>query len=383
MNGRVAVFQGPQQPMEFREYPLPEVGPEDILVKIRCANICGSDLHIWHGRGPGMPRGRAVSGHEMVGEVFRLGREVRTDCLGQPLSEGDRIAYAYFVPCGACPACLSGSPACPNRYRHWLASVDEPPHFRGAYGEYYYLRNGQTVCKVPDDVSDGEVSPVNCALCQALYGLDQIGIRLGDTVVIQGAGGLGLYATALARDMGAARVIVLDKRAERLVLAKEFGATHTINIDETGDKERRELVRDLTRGYGADVVAEFVGVPSAVEEGARLLRQGGRYLWIGNITPGLPSALDPGTVVRAAQTIRGVIVWEPWVLPRALDFLVRRRHTYPFGKIVSHVFPFAEINRAFEFADESRAIRVSLRMESTALPGFGAGGLDHRHGDRR
>lgn len=366
MKGRVAVYQGPGQPMEFREYPLPEVGPEDILVKIRCANICGSDLHIWHGRGPGMPRGRSVSGHEMVGEVFRPGRDVRTDCLGQPLREGDRIAYAYFVPCGACPACLTGAPACANRYRHWLGSVDDPPHFRGAYGEYYYLRRGQTVCKVPPELSDGEVSPVNCALSEALYGLDQIGVRLGDTVVIQGAGGLGLYATALARDMGAGLVIVLDKRNDRLTLAKDFGATLTLNVDETSEKDRREAVRGLTRGHGADVVAEFVGAPSAVEEGARLLRQGGRYLWIGNITPGLPSALDPGTVVRSAQTIKGVVVYEPWALPRAVDFLVRRRGSYPFGKIISDVFPFEEINRAFKCADEGQAIRVSLRMGSSA-----------------
>lgn len=361
MKGRVAVYQGPGQPMDLREYPLPEVAAEDILVRIRHANICGSDLHIWHGRGPGMLRG-GVSGHEMVGEVFRLGREVKTDCLGQPLREGDRVAYGYFLPCGACPACLTGNPGCPNRYRHWLRKADEPPHFHGAYGEYYYLRKGQTVCKVPPDLSDGEVSPVNCALCQAFYGLDRIGVRLGDTVVIQGAGGLGLYAAALAHDMGAAQVIVLDRRKERLGLAREFGATDTVDVDATGDKERRDLIRDMTRGHGADVVAEFVGVPAAVEEGARLLRQGGRYLWVGNITPGLASALDPGAVVRGAQRILGVVVWEPWVLPRALDFIARRRGVYPFSRIVSDVLSFEEINRAFKVADEGAAIRVSLRM---------------------
>ena len=91
MTGRVAVFQGAGKDMEFREYPLPDVGPDDILVRVRAANICGSDLHIWHGRGPGLPAGR-VSGHEMVGEVFRLGRDVKTDSTGQPLREGDRIA---------------------------------------------------------------------------------------------------------------------------------------------------------------------------------------------------------------------------------------------------------------------------------------------------
>lgn len=126
MKGQVAVFGGPLKEMAFREYPLPDVGSDDILVKIHCANICGSDLYIWRGHGPGFPKNRAiVSGHEMVGAIFRLGKNVHNDCLGQPLQEGDRIAYAYFVPCGACPACLNGSPACPNRYRYgWTMSVN-------------------------------------------------------------------------------------------------------------------------------------------------------------------------------------------------------------------------------------------------------------------
>ena len=119
-----------------------------------------------------------------------------------------------------------------------------------------------------------------------------------------------------------------------------------------------------TRGQGADVVAELVGSPKVVEEGIRLLRQAGRYFWVGNITPGLPSNLDPGTVVRGSQTIRGVAVYEPWVLPRAIDFLTRRQHVYPFDKIISHTFPFAEINKAFPFANEGQAIRVSLQMQS-------------------
>jgi threonine dehydrogenase-like Zn-dependent dehydrogenase len=361
MKGRVAVFQGAGKGFEIREYPVPEVGAEDIVVRVRAANICGSDIHIRHGRGPGLPAG-VVGGHEMVGEVFRLGREVAGDCLGQRLREGDRVAFAYWVPCGSCAACLTGLPTCPNRYRHWVRPADEAPHFRGAYGDFYYLRRGQTICRVPEELTDGEVSPVNCALCQVLYGLDQIGVRVGDTVVVQGAGGLGLYAAAIARDMGAAHVVVLDRLVDRLALAREFGATHTIDIDRVPMAERHQQIRDLTRGWGADVVAEFVGVPAAVEEGARLLRQGGRYLWIGNITPGLPSALDPGTVVRAAHTIRGVAVWEPWALPRALDFLRRRRSAYPFHKIVSDVFPFAEIDRAFDVAERGGAIRVSLAM---------------------
>lgn len=365
MKGKVALFRGPMKDMEFREYPLPDVGPDDILVKIHLANICGSDLHIWRGHGPGFPtKFPAVAGHEMVGEIYQLGRNVKTDCLGQKLEEGDRIAYSYFLACGKCPACLHGSPACPNRYRLWLRDADKPPHFRGAYGEYYYLHGGQTVCKVPPEISDELVSPVNCALCESLYGLNQIGIQLGDAIVIQGAGGLGLYASALARDMGAAKVIVFDKLASRLELARQFGADIVVNVDEVDGKKRREIVFDNTRGLGADVVMELVGLPRVVEEGVRLLRQGGRYLWIGNITPGSESSLDPGTVVRGAQTIRGVAVYEPWVLPRAIDFLVRRRDVYPFDRIISHTLPFSKINEAFHLANDGSAIRVSLSMGS-------------------
>jgi threonine dehydrogenase-like Zn-dependent dehydrogenase len=167
-------------------------------------------------------------------------------------------------------------------------------------------------------LSDALVSSVNCALCEALYGLDQIGIRLGDTVVIQGAGGLGLYGAALAKEMGAGQVIVLGRRAERLTLAQAFGADLTLSSEETSEEERRQCVLDRTQGQGADVVAEFVGSPQPVAEGVRLLRPGGRYLWIGNVTPGLFCDFDPGTLVRTAQSIKGAIAYEPWVLPRAL-----------------------------------------------------------------
>lgn len=234
MNGRAAIFTDVGKPLEFRDYPLPEVEPGAMLVKISMANICGSDLHFLKGQGPGVPRGiPQILGHEMTGHVARLGREVKTDSLGQPLREGDRVVYAYFRGCGTCWMCLEGQPGCPNRYAHWIGvSSDNPPHFNGAYAEYYYLRPGQWVFKVPDELPDTLVSPVNCALAEVIYGLHRTGITLGDSVVIQGAGGLGLYATAVAREMGAGQIIVLDRVKDRLDLAKAFGADHVFNVDE-------------------------------------------------------------------------------------------------------------------------------------------------------
>src|SRR2546425_7029163 len=108
MKGQVAVFTGPMKALEIREYPLPEVGPDDILVKVHCANICGSDLHIWRGHGPSFPRNLSiVAGHEMGGGVFPPGKKGRTHCLGQPLEEGGGVAYAYFVSRGGLPARLN------------------------------------------------------------------------------------------------------------------------------------------------------------------------------------------------------------------------------------------------------------------------------------
>src|SRR5205807_1264285 len=143
----------------------------------------------WFQKAPGS------QGHEMCGRVAKLGARRKADSLGRPLRDGDRVAYAYFIPCGECWACLGGTSGCPNRYRtRNTLTADDPPHFLGAFAEYYLLKATQWIFKVPDGLPDELVAPVNCALSQVVYGLQQIGVWLGDTVVVQGAGGLGIYA---------------------------------------------------------------------------------------------------------------------------------------------------------------------------------------------
>src|SRR5919204_441188 len=229
MRGRVAVTFGAGRPMELRDYDVRPPRAGEVLVRLTAACICGSDLHIWRGEIPGLTALPGVAGHEMTGVVEALGSERRRDSMGRPLAEGDRVAFAYFIPCGECWACLTGTAGCPNRYRQRRQlTVDDDPHFHGAYGDYYYVQPGQWIYAVPAGVPEALVAPVNCALAQVVYGLHRIGIWLGDTVVIQGAGGLGLYAVAVARDMGAGKVICIDAVPARLELARAFGADHTI-----------------------------------------------------------------------------------------------------------------------------------------------------------
>lgn len=362
MTGKAAIWWEAGKPLEIREYPVPDVKPDGILVKLSLANICGSDIHFVEGRGPRLKGGIAqILGHEMMGTIQKLGREVKTDSLGQPLAEGDRLVYSYYSPCGQCWACFTGVPGCPNRYRRWLGvPADMAPHFNGAFAEYYYLHPGHWTFKVPRDLPNHVVSPVNCALAQMVYSIHKVGIMLGDTLIIQGAGGLGLYGIAVAKEMGAARVISLDKREHRLEMAKAFGADVTINVEKMPQAQRLEMVRDLTRGVGADVVVEVCGSPDAVDEGMRMARVGGRYLLIGNINLDMAGQVDPGNAVRFSKTIVAVSVYQQWVIPRALDLLVRCKDRYPFDKIISHTFPLEEINAAMDFARSGQPIRVAL-----------------------
>jgi threonine dehydrogenase-like Zn-dependent dehydrogenase len=350
--GKAAVFHGPGKPFELREIPIPEVEPEGILVRVTLANICGSDLHFWRGDAPlALPEDGWVYGHEMTGRVARLGTGVKTDSLGQPLKEGDRVAYCYFYPCGRCYACLNKQPAaCPNKVGRPLGP-SQFPHFHGAFAEYYYLRPGGYIFRVPDDLSDELVAPVNCALSQVICGLHVAGLRFGDSLLIQGAGGLGIQATAVAKEMGT-RVIVVDQLAPRLELARAFGADHTINVKELLDrKERVKRVRELTGGRGADVACDFVGFPQVIPEGLEMLRFGGTYLEIGTISRGVKVELEPASLVWGSKTIVGVVMYDPWVIPRALDFLSRNRSRVPFERLISHKFPLEKIDDAFQASE--------------------------------
>ncbi|MBI3030816.1 MAG: zinc-binding dehydrogenase [Candidatus Rokubacteria bacterium] len=351
--GKAAVFHGPGKPLELTLLPLPEVETRGVLIRVSVANICGSDLHFWRGDAPlKLPDDGWIYGHEMCGRVARLGAEIKTDSLGEPLKEGDRVAYCYFYPCGRCYACLNNEPAsCPNKVGRPLGPRTFP-HFHGAFAEYYYLRPGGFLFKVPDALSDEIVAPVNCALSQVIYGLHTAGLRFGDSVVIQGAGGLGVQAAAVAREMGAASVIVVDQLAERLELARAFGADHTLNLKEVPDqKERVNLVRQWTGGRGADVACDFVGFPQVIPEGLDMLRFGGTYLEVGTISRGVKVEIEPSLLVWGSKTIVGVIQYDPWVIPRALDFLIRTRGRLPFDRLLSHKFPLDQINEAFAAAE--------------------------------
>lgn len=356
--GRLA-YLADERTVEIREYPVPDPEPGAVVTEVERANVCGSELHIWNGTHPLLDR--MVLGHEALCRVSALGEGVETDYAGEPIEVGDLVAPTYFVACGKCPACGRGEfRSCENDLSHWVEHPDEFPHFHGTFATHYYIHPEQHFYKVPAGIPDGVAAAANCALTQVLFGLDEVGLRGGETVVIQGGGGLGQNAIAVADERGAETILVegVDERIER---ARDFGVDHVVDFREHETVEARaERVRELTNGEGADVGVEVAGVPDAFAEGPHLLRDGARYLEIGNITPGHTTEFDPAVLTRNNIQVTCTMHYDPWYLQEGLDFLARTVDDYPYENLIDAEFDLADVSTALEKADAREMTRPSL-----------------------
>ena len=171
----------------------------------------------------------------------------------------------------------------------------------------------------------------------------------------------GLSTAAIAKEMGAARVIVIDKLASRLALSKSFGVDETICLDDYPTPEARlERVMQLTGGKGVDVAVEVVGRPEVIAEGLEMLAPSGSYLTMGLVTGGMISHLDIEKVVHKGLTLVGSGNYKSWVLPKVLDLLVRTKDRYPFDKLVSHKFRLENINEGIQQSLAGKVIRAGV-----------------------
>ena len=362
--GKVVLFMGVGESLEERCFPLPhELEPGAILVKTKMATVCGSDVHSWRGRRP-FPA-PTVLGHEGLGTIVQLGPSVRTDTAGHSLSEGDRITWSIMANCGGCCFCsIYDLPQkCLSLFKYGHAHSDVPPHFAGTFGEYVYVRPGTSVFKIPDDMSDEEASPLMCAAATVTAGLARIGLQPGENVVIQGAGMLGIYAAAIAKEQGAGQVIMVDVLDKRLAIASEFGSDHVINAGQYDDEEVVQKVNDLTGGRGADVVIEVTGFASVIPLGVKMLRIGGRYLMQGALYPDDNFMLASHDVITKCLTIAGLHNYDSRYLGRALDLVYRSRQRYPYKRLAGPAFPLTAegVTAALESLETHEGMRPIVK----------------------
>lgn len=299
MSVRAAVVSAPGT-LTLEDFPEPELGPGEALVRMELSGICGTDKHVFKGEGTlyagTMMETEAkfpvIPGHENVGVIEEIGSAARTELefYGRPLAVGDRVVMCPDVVCGRCWWCRhSNMPWCENQlcYGTTLTS-DVAPHLFGGWAEHMVLRSDAFTYKVPDGLAPElavlvEPFVVTTVLDEArghsLIGGE--GFRGGDTVVVQGVGPLGLLFVLRARAMGAGDIVAVDASRFRLDLAEKLGATHSIDIERTSPQERVERVRELTGGRGGDVVIDCAGVPAALPEGLEMARKGGTYIETG------------------------------------------------------------------------------------------------------
>jgi D-arabinose 1-dehydrogenase-like Zn-dependent alcohol dehydrogenase len=347
LNGRTAIYTGPKT-IEIREYPVLDPGAGEMMLRIKQAGLCGSDLHIWRGElGEPWPGGRPI-GHEGLATIHALGAGVSTDSTGKPLQEGDRVTWFPIFSCQRCELCLAGDQhICAKRQVAFKLRGDEPPYFFGTFGDFFYLPPNHPVFKIPDDVADEEVVSVNCAMGTVFQGLVDAGIRQGHNVVVLGAGGLGLYATAFAVGMGAQEVIAVDGQQARLDMARRLGATATININDLKTVEQRVArVKDATRAHGADIVLELAGYGELVPEGLAMLAPQGTFVEIGNIVTGRDAHFHP-RLLGGSKHMTFSSMYRPANVPRMLDFIQKNHDRLPIKNVISHKYALKDIDAAF------------------------------------
>jgi threonine dehydrogenase-like Zn-dependent dehydrogenase len=359
-SARAAVLETFKAPLVSREFALPtSLEPGAILVRTEMAGICGTDVHLWRGELPiQLP---VILGHETVGRIEMLGAGVERDWRGMPLCVGDRVTWNSTVSCGRCYYCaVKRQPTrCPHRRAYGIGyRCDEAPHFLGGYAEFHFLRPGATVFRLPEDLPTESVIGAGCALITAIHGVERTGIDWQDTVVVQGAGPVGIAALAVAKSAGASRVIVIGGPKQRLELAREFGADECIDIESVREPAARiAAVRELTGGYGADVLLECVGMPSAVVEGMEMCRDGGKYLVLGHYCDAGPVMWNPHVITRKQLQVFGSWSSEPRHLSAAIDFLRANLQRFPFAKMVSHRFPLERANEALQTTARWEALK--------------------------
>lgn len=360
LNGRAALFTEVGKPLEFKDFPIVPLEKGALWVKITMCTICGSDLHTYLGhRKQAMP---SILGHEIIGTITELGEGVTHDSANVPVKVGDRITWTIFSACGKCYYCkIKGLPfKCTHLFKYGHDASDQPPYFNGGFGEYCYITPGTFFFKIPDELTDKEATPANCALATVMQGADTIGIEYADNVMIMGAGALGCYASAVVKERGAAKVILTDVIDSRLEMAKEFGADVVINVRGMSNEELASRIKAETNGFGVDVVMEVCGRPEAVPTGLDCLRKGGRFCEMGNVFPGAVWSYDSSKIIFNWLTIKGVHNYDALQLWRSLQLLVNTKSKYPYEKLVGAVYSLDEINEAMKLTEKHEHIRVAV-----------------------
>jgi len=351
------VLVAPGRPLEFRRLPLPHLGPGETLVRVTACSLCASDLHTFHGRRPhAFP---TILGHEIVGTVLAFGTGPRPhDHNGVPLELGERITWAVCGSCGTCDRCAKGlTQKCRFLFKYGHAGLDSSHALSGGLADHVHLLPGTTIVRLPAELSDAGAAPASCAVATAAAMLRNAGGGRGRTVVVLGAGMVGLAAASLARAAGAAWVAILDPDPiRRSRVATVVPGCHALELP-ADPTALASLLESCGGDDGFDLVFEASGAAEAAARGLDLTATGGTCVFAGTVSPVGTIAVDPERVVRRQLTIRGVHNYIAGDLAVAVGHLAAPAGA-PLAAAVGPTYSLDSAAEALEAASTGRHLRI-------------------------
>ncbi|AOE48810.1 L-threonine 3-dehydrogenase [Kangiella sediminilitoris] len=325
------------------DHPKPELGHNDVLIKIKKTAICGTDMHIYHWdewAQETIPVPMTV-GHEYVGVIEEVGQEVKG------FQVGDRVSGEGHITCGYCRNCRAGRRhLCRNTVG---VGVNRP----GAFGEYLVIP-AENAYKIPDDISDDIASildPFGNAAHTALS-FDLV----GEDVLITGAGPIGIMAAAIAKHVGARHVVITDMNDYRLDLAKKMGATRTVNVTK---EKLQDVMDELGMTEGFDVGLEMSGAPPAFKSMLDTINHGGKIAMLG--IPSSDMAIDWNQVIFKGLVIKGIYgreMYETWY-----KMIAMLQSGLDLSPIVTHRFDVSDFEEGFETMASGQSGKVVLSWD--------------------
>jgi L-iditol 2-dehydrogenase len=343
---------------ELREIQLPELQMDSALLKVELSEVCGTDVHLRHGRLAGVPY-PIIPGHVSVGVLEKI-HGTTLDVHGRAFAEGDRITFLdVHKTCHACWYCLvaKASTRCPKRKVYGI-TYGLADGLTGGWSQYLYLKPGTRLLRM-DGVASELYMAGGCSLPTALHAVERAEIMLGDTVLVLGAGPVGLSTIAFATLRGARRVLCIGAPANRLGFARRMGADGTLDFTICTERVRSDWILQQTEGRGADVTIECTGAPEAVAQAMRFTRDAGRVVIVGQYTDHGGVSFNPHAELnRKHLDVRGCWGSDYSHFHRAVDMLRTARAATLWSQLKLERYPLSRVDEAMDAVAAGRVIKA-------------------------
>lgn len=360
---KVAMLTSPKH-IEVKEFPIPELQDNDILVKVEGCGVCGTDVHEWKGDPFGLIP--VTLGHEGTGEIIALGKNIKTDTAGNPIKVGDKIVTSV-ISCGECQICRNhpaNTNLCDKQGVFGLIPHNDAQPLTGWFSTHILIRGkGATYFVVNDlDLQERMLLELSCVCVHALKRANSTGlINFNSKVVIQGLGPVGLVMISVLRAAGINHIIAIDGTPKRLEMAKKLGAKTIINFKEvTKLEDRVKIVKSVTMGSGADFAFQCTGAPIAAADIYDYIRRGGGMCEMGFFVNNGEYTVNPHFAM-CNKEINIVGSWDYSAddYPTTMAFLRQAREmNIPIKELITHSFPLDKLNEAMEVNISQQGIKI-------------------------